>query len=412
MRTAPLGPVPGTQRLDLLDALRGFALAGVLLANLDAFSLYAFLPREAALALPTAPIDRWLDPFYGMLVAGKFITLFSIMFGIGFALQMLRMGEGGRWRYARRLAVLWLLGMAHAALWWGDILRWYALLGLVLLPLAWLRARPRTLAILGVAMVTVPHAPLSSWWPGGWPLATQDQAFAHALAAFSGHDALAWLRGNAWFASWWTQSHWGVGVAIAGRMLIGAAIGYSGVLADPASHARFWNRLLPALPLGLVLVFAIETVDYGWVALPAAWPAGEAGRMLLRAASQDAALVLGLGYMALFVRLFGVPAWRRWLQPLAPVGRMALSNYLTHTLVGIALFYGVALGIGPRGGTVAIWLTWLALFGAQVAASGWWLARFRFGPMEWLWRSLTYGRRQPMRRNAIVDIPATRHARP
>jgi uncharacterized protein len=96
------GPVPGSQRLDLLDALRGFALAGVLLANLDAFSLYFFLPREAALALPTAAIDRWLDAANGMLVSGKFITLFSIMFGIGFALQMQRMGEGGRWRRRNR----------------------------------------------------------------------------------------------------------------------------------------------------------------------------------------------------------------------------------------------------------------------------------------------------------------------
>jgi len=411
MNIATPGPVPGSQRLDLLDALRGFALAGVLLANLDAFSLYFFLPREAALALPTVSIDRWLDPFYGMLVAGKFITLFSIMFGIGFALQMQRMGEGGRWRYARRLAVLWLLGMAHVWLWWGDILRWYAVLGLVLLPLAWLRVRPRTLAVLGVALVSVPHAPLSLWWPGGWALATQDDAFARALAAFSGHDPQAWLRTNAWFAHWWTQSHWGIGVAIAGRMLIGAAIGYSGVLADPAAHARFWKRLLLALPAGLALVFAIETIDYGWVALPAAWPDGIAGTMLLRALAEDAALLLGLGYAALFVHLFCHPAWHRWLQPLAPVGRMALSNYLTHSVVGVALFYGVALGIGPRGGTVAIWLAWLALFGAQIAISRWWLARYRFGPMEWLWRSLTYGRRQPMRRDASAGIAAT-HVQP
>ncbi|HVI57953.1 MAG TPA: DUF418 domain-containing protein [Luteimonas sp.] len=405
------GPVPGSQRLDLLDALRGFALAGVLLANLDAFSLYFFLPREAALALPTAAIDRWLDPANGMLVSGKFITLFSIMFGIGFALQMQRMGEGGRWRYLRRLAVLWLIGLLHVSLWWGDILRWYAVMGLVLLPLA--RLRPRTLAILGVALVTLPHAPLSLWWPGGWPLATQEQAFAAALATFSGHDPAALLHGNAWFAHWWTQSHWGMALAIPGRMLIGAAIGYSGVLSDPAAHARFWNRLLwLALPLGLALVLATEMVDYGWIAPPAAWPGGAAGTMLLRTVNQDAALLLGLGYAALFVKLFADPRWRRRLQPLAPVGRMALSNYLTHSVVGVAVFYGVALGVGPRWGTVAIWAVFLALFGAQVALSGWWLARFRFGPAEWLWRSLTYGRRQPMRRAGGEDATSTQPARP
>jgi uncharacterized protein len=412
MNIATPGPVPGSQRLDVLDALRGFALAGVLLANLDAFSLYFFLPTDAALALPTVAVDRWLDPANGMLVSGKFITLFSIMFGIGFALQMQRMGDGGPWRYVRRLAVLWLIGLLHVALWWGDILRWYAVAGLALLPLAWWRPRPRTLAILGVALLSVPHAPLALWWPGGWPLATQDEAFAKALAAFSSHDVGTMLRGNAWFAHWWTQSHWGMALAIPGRMLIGAAIGFSGVLRDPLAHARFWHRLLLALPAGLLLVLATETVDYGWTALPAFWPAGEAGTMLLRAVNQDAALLLGLGYAALFVKLFADPRRRRWLQPLAPVGRMALSNYLTHSVVGVLVFYGVALGLGPHYGTVAIWLVFLALFGAQVLLSRWWLARFRFGPAEWLWRSLTYGRRQPMRRGAVEDAASTQPARP
>ena len=77
---------------------------------------------------------------------------------------------------------------------------------------------------------------------------------------------------------------------------------------------------------------------------------------------------------------------------------MALSNYLAQTLFGVGLFYGIGLGIGPRFGLVGAFATWLLLFGAQVVASGWWLARFRFGPAEWAWRSLTYGRRQPMRR--------------
>jgi uncharacterized protein len=346
-----------------------------------------------------------------VFVSGKFITLFSVMFGIGFALQVQRMGEGGRWRYLRRLAVLWLIGLLHVALWWGDILRWYAVMGLVLLPLA--RLRPRTLAILGAALVTLPHAPLALWWPGGWPLAGQDEAFATALTAFSSHDAATMLRGNAWFAHWWTQSHWGMALSIPGRMLIGAAIGFSGVLSDPVAHRRFWNRLLWfALPLGLASVLGLQMVDYGWIALPAAWLGGDAGTMLLRAANQDAALLLGLGYAALFVKLFADPRARRWLQPLAPVGRMALSNYLAHSVVGVAVFYGVALGVGPRWGTAAIWLVFLALFGAQVALSGWWLARYRFGPAEWLWRSLTYGRRQPMRRAGGEDTASTQPARP
>src|SRR3546814_10627848 len=137
MDIIPTGPVPGSQRLELLDALRGFALAGVLVANLEAFSLYYFLSPAGAAAPPTFAADRWLAPAIDLLVSAKFIPLFSIMFGIGFALLMQRLGQsGGRRWYLRRLADLFLLGLLHSAFWWGAILRSYAAAGLLLLPLA------------------------------------------------------------------------------------------------------------------------------------------------------------------------------------------------------------------------------------------------------------------------------------
>src|SRR3546814_853287 len=130
MDIIPTGPVPGSQRLELLDALRGFALAGVLVANLEAFSLYYFLSPAGAVAPPTLAADRWLAPAIDLLVSAKFVTLFSIMFGIGFALLMQRIGQsGGRRWYLRRLAVLFLIGLLHSAFWWGDILRSYAVAG-------------------------------------------------------------------------------------------------------------------------------------------------------------------------------------------------------------------------------------------------------------------------------------------
>jgi uncharacterized protein len=94
--------------------------------------------------------------------------------------------------------------------------------------------------------------------------------------------------------------------------------------------------------------------------------------------------------------LFLQPAWQTRMRVLAPMGRMALTHYLMQSVLGIVLFYGIGLGIGPRWG-VAGWLAaWALIFFAQVGLSHWWLARFRFGPAEWLWRSMTYGRPQPM----------------
>ena len=108
-------------------------------------------------------------------------------------------------------------------------------------------------------------------------------------------------------------------------------------------------------------------------------------------------LTLGIAYAAGFVLLFQVERCRGALRLLAPFGRMALTNYLAQSVLGIALFYGVGLGIGPRLG-VAGWLgAWLAILVAQVWASRLWLARYRYGPAEWLWRSLTYGAVQPFR---------------
>jgi uncharacterized protein len=123
----------------------------------------------------------------------------------------------------------------------------------------------------------------------------------------------------------------------------------------------------------------------------------EASKFAIRVLLRAGPLALGIAYAAGFAMLFLRPGWRPHLQILAPMGRMALSHYLTQSVLGIALFYGIGLGIGPGWGVAGWWSAWALIFAGQIAISHWWLARFRFGPMEWLWRSLTYGRRQPFR---------------
>src|SRR3546814_10349483 len=142
MDIIPTGPVPGSQRLELLDALRGFALAGVLVANLEAFSLYYFLSPAGAAAPPTFAADRWLAPAIDLLVSAKFIPLFSIMFGIGFELMMQRIGQSGGRRWSlRRLAVLFLIGLPTSAFRWGHILTPHAVAGMRLLSMPPIRLR-------------------------------------------------------------------------------------------------------------------------------------------------------------------------------------------------------------------------------------------------------------------------------
>ena len=109
-------------------------------------------------------------------------------------------------------------------------------------------------------------------------------------------------------------------------------------------------------------------------------------------------LALGLLYLAGLVLLFQHPGWRRLIVPLAPLGRMALTHYIGQTIIAIVLFYGVGFGLGARFGLVGTVVAGLVILALQLAASHWWLARFQFGPLEWLWRSLTYLRLQPLRR--------------
>lgn len=392
-------PVGARERLTLLDALRGFALAGVLLANLRDFSLYGLLDEAARAALPSAGFDFWADAAMDVFVAGKAMTLFALLFGVGFALQLQRAGDDARARarFARRMLLLLGFGVLHAwLLWWGDILRYYALLGLLLIPCSRWPARRLVLAGLFVALLlTSLLQPLMSGWLARF--GDGDAIRAATLVAFrdGGWDKM--LRANFAYDVYLHLAAWSLVFFTLGRLLLGAGFGRSRWLLEPALHRTQWVRLLWAcLPAGLLLTvyFALQDRDlvarwnYGLQPMPA--------RMLSRLLRNAAYLLTALGYLAAFVLAWLSPRGQRALARFAPIGRMALTHYIVQSVAGVALFYGVGLGIGPRYGMAAVLVAFVAIFAAQAWLGRWWLARYRFGPLEWLWRSLTYGRRQPL----------------
>ena len=395
-------PTSGHERIELLDALRGFALLGVLLVNLRTLSLYDLLPAQAREALPTGPLDRILAGVNAALVDGAFITMFTLLFGVGFSMQMRRARQRpeGVALYVRRLVILLAVGAAHALFWWGDILRYYALLGLLLIPLARLPAK--ALAWGGVMVVVLAPVVLRPFVPDLLPpqISARESADA-ALAAFGSPRWGEMLEGNLTRDLRMRIAVWVLPTYILGRLMIGAAIGRSGGLSEPDAHLRFWRRSCAwaAIVGGSIVLFLLLREHAGWTD-GIAWWRGDTGKMLLQMAGHAAPLVLGWLYLSAFVLLFQ-SRWQRALRWLAPVGRMALSNYLGQTLIAIGLFYGIGLGLGPRYGLAGATIAAVAIFLAQAAASRWWLSRFRFGPVEWLWRSLTYGRAQPMHRWGI-----------
>ena len=305
-------------------------------------------------------------------------------------------------RYVPRLLVLLAIGLLHAYLfWWGDILRLYALLGLLLLPLARLRAR--SLAVLGI-FVAVFATPLLRPMMAAWLPSTvsSEAASAATLTAFQN-------------ASW-------------PLMLRGISPTTFGRESPPgACPSMSLAVFLSALPLAKAACCGSRKIIGGFGAHASSSFPGyrsdgfrdfarsrrvrSAGRMVAFGArpcadahlAQRSVVCPGLAYVAIFVLLFELPEWRRWLQLFAPVGRMALTNYFMQTVVAMVLFYGVGLGIGPRFGLVGVLASGVLIFLAQIAMSRWWLARFHFGPLEWLWRTLTYGHRQPMHRVRLAE---------
>lgn len=399
------------QRIELLDALRGFALIGVLLVNLRYFSLFELLPDTGKAALVTAGVDSVIALVFAALVDTKSITLFTFLFGIGFALQFdeAKRDDASTRRYLRRLAVLAAIGLIHGYLVWsGDILRYYAFAGLVLVACA--RVSTRSLFVIGVLIalfgnaILRPFALMLPREPGATAVAT-----AAAFEAFANGGVVDVVAANYAYAKFEFLANWSLLPFVLGRVLIGVAIGRSGMLTHAASHLTFWRRLWwGGLAIGGALTTFTLLRDSGLLpGAPSFWR-NDAMRVLLGAVRAGGSIGLACAWMAGFVLLFQRDTWRRRCELLATVGRTALSNYLLQTLVGIALFYGIGLGIGPQWGLPAVLVATAAIFIAQCAASSWWLARFRYGPVEWAWRCLTYGKYLPIVRTPIASAVSSR----
>lgn len=387
-------PVSPEERHHLIDALRGFALACVLLANLGYLSLYTLTTESARAAMPTAGFDAVVFTLMEWLVNAKAITLFSLLFGLGFAMQLERAQARGAdlGRFVHRLFWLMVMGVLHSYfLWWGDILMVYALVGLALV--LFRRAPDGVLLWGGLFIALILPTLLAPWLGGALPgLPSRDEINAEALQAFRGGDWGRVFTMNVEMVNW-TRLSGGILICfVLGRFLLGYWAGRRRLFQQPQAHVAlfkklFWGGLLIA---AAGTAFQAAKTHLGWGAeITPRWVNG----FLFRLDS----LALGVAYAAGFTLLFLRPGGARMLRVLAPVGRMALTHYLCQSVLGIALFYGIGLGLGPSTGTIGWLLAWAGIFGAQVLFSHWWLARFRYGPFEWVWRSLTYGAMQPMR---------------
>lgn len=397
-----LAPVAPRERVVTLDVLRGFALCGVMMGNMVLYS-GRWTTRSPGQKLTA--LDQIAARFLNIFVDSKAQTLLTFLFGLGFAVQLLRAEERREpvmAMYLRRLGALFVLGMFHITLlWWGDVTWTYAVAGLGLL--AFLRTSNRTRVISALVLIFVPFLVVQI--PAlGQPvlrLFIEPQEFeahtAQMAAALRRPDraglawehlqyALVWCtRLYAWYFFW-----------TLGRFLLGYVAGKLRWFDDDgAGHLPVFRKLATWGGATAVVTTAIGLLQRGGQ-LPL-HTYGHWGRLVAATVYQTGLLAVTLVYVSMVVLLMQRPPWRRVLRVVAPAGRMPLTTYFSQSLICTFIFYGWGLGWAGSVSIAGCLGLAAAIFSVQVALCHLWLRFFRFGPLEWLWRSAVYLKLSPMR---------------
>jgi uncharacterized protein len=380
------GPVSPWNRIDGIDALRGIALAGVLAINLVTEFRVSIFQQFLAVGRPASALDRAVEAFLTVAVDMKAFALFSLLFGVGLAIQFERLAANRR-RVAlllRRLITLLLIGLLHLLLIWnGDILVEYALAGLVVLP--FLFGRRRLLAggsLFFLALYLALPLLLPGWvFPSTGAMARNVAEANHIYASGGFFEVLAFRIRELPLI---LPLHIYVFPRTLGLFLCGALAWRAGILRNPATSDRLLFLIgVSGILFGLTLTLASERGVF------AAYQANMAAGLL-------GIIFLALGYGGAILGVSGLPVGKRLLGWAAPLGRMAFTNYLAQSVIFGWIFYGYGLGLfGHLGATTAI-VIGIVVYAGQVVFSAWWLGRYRYGPVEWLWRTLMYGVSQPM----------------
>jgi uncharacterized protein len=392
--TAAVPTIAESDRAEVLDALRGFALLGIFITHVPDFSGYSFLSPGDLHPINLFRLDTSLATVSEFLIRGKFLSLFSFLFGIGFAVQIdstRRRGANFNRHFIRRLMALLAIGLVHACLWYGDILKDYALLGFVLL----LTAR---WSVATAARVTVFVLVLRFVWPfimwAAIPSSPQHgdanpvDEFTSLTNAFYGTNPAAMLNANLALVKLKALQmiYDGRVITVLSMFLIGSLGGRLQIYRDLPAHTNLIRRVFRVCaPIGLLGNAALVALH---AEVPGYPPSGM--WVLEQCVYSIAVPALALTYASGFALLW-MRKQNRVLQLLAPAGRMALTTYVSETLIGIFLFYGIGFGLGKTIGFTAGTVLAVAIFAAQCVVSRLWLQFFRFGPLEWIWRRATYG---------------------
>ena len=416
-----LNPVQANERETFMDVLRGFAILGIFIANLGTgFTWY----RESAHLTGPMLLPEWdhkMSFVHHMFIEGKFYSIFSLLFGWGIALQVKRglaKGTDALPTIKRRLVFMLLLGAIHLLIWPGDIVFFYALLGFLLLPFR--KFSNKTLLITGASLILLPillYAAKMHWhWlnaPAGILYDTGGKVDHYLSGNNSEDDFKNLLRhGNWWdilkvdIAGFFFRYGYLFFVSripkVLGMFLIGYVIGRTDFYKNITQHKKIlYGTIIFGLLAGL-------PANY-WLAHYMSWYEGDYFNLKINGFYQTLTYAAGvvplaMAYVAIFMLSFQTTTGKKILSVLAPVGKMAFSNYIMQSLIGNFIFLGAGLGYMEQVGPIYYTLFGIVIFIIQIIISTIWLKYFNYGPLEWLWRSATYKKWQPLKKTQTASV--------
>jgi uncharacterized protein len=407
---APVATV-SSKRILLVDVLRAVALFGIIINHITLSYLAGPSPAGNEQFNIFSPLDSALNTGSFVLTFGKFFTIFSFLFGLSFAIQLgnaQRKGTAFTGRFIWRLAILFAIGYVHNLFYSGDILIVYAVLGLLLLPARYLSNKvllPLALLLIlnvpglvqDIVHVNAPpptEAQIAAQAEAGKGFAKMSQEQYRIKQSGSLQEVIQMNASSGLFMKFFFQVFTGRLWITLGLFLLGMYAGRKKAFEYSASNARFFKKLLVISGV-IALVSTVLALLYGSPFGRAATPIGVLGNFSF--SIHQAAL--STFYVAGITLLYWQTSARVKLDYLAPVGQMGLTTYLMQSVFGLLVYFGFGLGMmGKIGVTGSIGLG-VAFFAVQILFANWWMAHYRYGMVEWLWRSLTCFEMQPLRRS-------------
>ncbi|WP_169823908.1 DUF418 domain-containing protein [Bacillus marinisedimentorum] len=389
-------PVGGKERILSLDIIRGFAIFGIFLVNMEDFRapwLYLDIGQ-----IWDRPADIAVQRFIDIFAQASFYTLFSFLFGYGMIIFMERAeakGFAASRLFARRLAVLLIIGILHAFfIWHGDILITYSIIGFILI--LFHKRSARTLALTALAIIAVKVLLIGmmltavSMTDSGMEYNVSKHPMVYESIEIYGSGTYGEITSQR-IKDWsYVNIAGGAGpvflfLSLFPMFLLGAAASKICLFQDTEDHHGFLLKIwIAAFAFAIVFKFLPYVIGHS--------PAADYFQ------DEIGGPAAALFYASSIVLFTKKKTFSRLMSPFAAVGKMSISNYLLQSVIGTLIFYSYGLGlygeVGPVPGTILV----ICIFGLQAAASIWWIKRYRFGPVEWLWRGLTYGSFQRFKR--------------